>query len=161
MRYLALGLVLLASLGSLAEAQGPPLTQTLDSGTLERVRLDSGSTLRGRLVTTLEPGAQQLQLCLYPGRDCSGAADSRVRGIEMSAITRLEVSAGSRWRTGALIGGILGIAAGGLAYGLDSDTDAGSGPAGPAAVYYIRGTLGGALWGALFGAGFDAWRPPR
>jgi hypothetical protein len=110
------------------------------------------------LLAPLAPDVPHLRVCLYPGRACAGAADDRARVLEIQEIRRLEVRAGTRWRAGALIGGVLGIAAGGLAHGLASDTDSNFGPVRPAAWFLLTGALGGALWGAVFGAGFDAWR---
>ena len=157
MRLALLGTVLVCGAATPLTAQRQQVTQPVDSGTLVRIRLDSGSAVRGRLLATLQPGAQALQLCLYPGRRCSAAADARVRTIETSAIRRFEVSAGSHWGTGALIGGVLGFLAGGLVHGFASDTDAGGHPQ-SVMPFLVKGVLGGALWGALVGSGLDSWR---
>jgi hypothetical protein len=133
------------------------VTQSVDSGTLVRIQFDSGSAVRGRLMGALQPGAQWLQLCLYPGRQCSGATDARVRTLDASAIRRLEVSAGGRSGTGALIGGVLGFLAGALAHGFASDTDSGGHPQ-SVMPFLVRGVLGGALWGVIVGGSLDSWR---
>ena len=145
LRCSAVAFAMLAALGSPAQAQMPLATQPIDSGTLVRIRLDSGTAIRGRLLATFVPGTSQLQLCLYPGRACTGAADPRGHTIETRVVGRLEVAAGSRWRTGAVIGAVLGIAAGGLGHGFALDSDSHSGPVPPAARFYIAGALGGAL----------------
>jgi len=157
MRLALLSTVLICGAAAPLAAQRQLVTQPVDSGTLVRIRLDSGSAVRGRLLAALQPGAQALQLCLYPGRQCSGAADARARTLEISAIRRLDVSTGNHWVTGALIGSVLGFLAGGMAHGFASDTDSGGHPQ-SLMPFLVRGVAGGVLWGAIFGAGFDSWR---
>ena len=158
MKTLVVSLVLAAAVGLPAQAQTPLAAQPIDSGALVRIRTLSGSAVRGRLFNRLEPSSSHLQLCIYPGRSCTQPSDERVRTFATADISRIDIAAGSRWRTGALIGALLGAASGSLGHAFAEDSDAHSGPVAPEAQFLIIGALGGALWGAIFGAGFDAWR---
>ena len=158
MRTAILAVILLCCGVAPLTAQHQLVTQSVDSGTLVRIQFDSGSAVRGRLLAALQPGAQALQLCLYPGRRCSAAADARARTIETSAIRGFELSAGSHWGTGALIGGVLGFLAGGLVHGLVLDSDVGDEHPHSIVPYLARTVPAGVLVGALVGSGFDSWR---
>lgn len=152
-------LVFLAVVSSPVDAQVPLATQPLDSGVLVRARLHDGSALRGRLLTPFTPGTPSLRLCLYPGRPCSAASDDRARTIPTSGLTRLHVAAGTRVRTGAVVGALVGVLAGEFVYGLSKGLCESSGCVPPRFRTLLVGALGFGLFGAVFGTGFDAWAP--
>ena len=151
-------LVLLAAT-HVGAAQTPLLSLPIDSGRVVRFQVHGGEAQRARLLARLDPTSIRMVFCRYPGNPCTAGDSAGIRSVLTADLTRLDVVAGTRWRTGALIGALFGIAAGGVGHAFASDPDAGSGHAAPAAQYLVIGALGGALWGALFGSGFDAWRP--
>ena len=107
-------LVLLAAAmgGTEAGAQGPLLTQPLDSGTLVQAHLVGGDRVRGRLLGRVGPAGDTIALCRYPGTPCAVAALSgREIVLPRPNVTRLEVAVGSRARRGVLLGSLSGLAA--------------------------------------------------
>lgn len=140
-------------------AQTALLFLPIDSGRVVRFQLHGGDVQRGRLLAPLCPTSIRMVFCWYPGHPCTAGDSAGIGSVLTADLSRLDVVAGTRWRTGALIGALFGIPAGAVGHAFASDPDAGSGHAAPAAQYLVIGALGGALWGAIFGAGFDAWRP--
>ncbi len=88
---------------------------TIDSGKMVRMHL-AHSVVIGRLTSRFQRTDAALQYCRYPGPPCLGAEDSAaVRTMPVATVLRLEVSQGSLWGRGAIIGGVLGAVTGGFA----------------------------------------------
>ncbi len=93
-----------------------PLTPTaVDSGKMVRM-YTSTSRITGRLTARFQSTDTVLHYCRYPGPPCLGIEDSSARrALSTATLLRLEVSRGSQWRRGAIIGGVLGAATGAVA----------------------------------------------
>lgn len=141
-------------------AQDSLVHATIDSGTLVRFHPLSGPPTRGRLLQPLSPSSTIVVFCRYPALPCTNLADSTtlVR-LPVDGLERVELQTGTRWATGAWIGGAIGVTLGGLAsalgHGLCESTDCGP----PVAVEaFISGVFVG-LIGALIGSGSPTWAP--
>ncbi|MBK7596329.1 MAG: hypothetical protein IPJ11_14080 [Gemmatimonadetes bacterium] len=144
-----------------ASAQQPPLPASVDSGKM--VRMYTATTmLEGRLLAPYGMGDSALHYCRFPGRPCLGIEDSAaMRTIPVSDLRRLDVSTGSHWRRGALIGGVLGAAMGvlGTAF-LVSMCDTADCAANRDTIVILGGISCGLTFGALgalWGSAFPRW----
>jgi len=155
---------LFAGVGT-AAAQQPPLPASVDSGKM--VRMYTATTMiEGRLLAPFVRNDSSLRYCRFPGRPCLGIEDTAaMRTMPVGALRRLDVSTGSHWRRGALIGGVLGAAIGGLGTALlvglcDTAHCASHGD-----TMVILGGLSGGLTfgalGALWGSAFPRWESPH
>lgn len=108
-----LALCALAPVGLAAQDTLVPVT--IDSGKMVRMHT-SHSVVIGRLTSRFQRTDAALHYCRYPGPPCSGIEDSTaMRTMPAATVLRLEVSQGSLWGRGALIGGGLGAVTGGFA----------------------------------------------
>lgn len=132
----------------------------VDSGTLIRMYTPTGR-ITGRLTTRFEKSDATLSYCRYPGPPCVTIDDSAaVRTIPTTSLLRIEVSRGSRWRRGALIGGVLGAATGaiGTAVLLGFRDCFRCSPKTP--IIVVGALSSGLFWGglgALWGSAFPNW----
>jgi hypothetical protein len=111
--------VLALLLPGLLRAQGG-LPGPLDSGSLVRLHL-TADTIQGRLVAQGPQGASSVRYCLYPGPPCGSTLDSRIRATPVAQIIHLDVAAGSRWKRGTVLGGLIGAAVGGFFWAVGSE----------------------------------------
>jgi len=161
MRLQALVLALLCATTPVQlAAQDSLVHATIDSGTLVRMHPTSGEPFRGRLVQPLAPSSIFIRYCRYPARACTNPADSvAISQAPVASIKQLEVQQGSKWATGAMIGGIFGAILGGsigaALDGLCEGSDCGSSVAVDAAV---TGMLFGII-GGMIGNGHTNWAP--
>jgi hypothetical protein len=142
-------------------AQDTLVRTTIDSGTLIRMHPAAGASIRGRLTQPLGPSTTLVQFCRYPVPSCATGSDSSAyQRIPTASLVRVEVQQGSRWATGALIGGSIGGLLGGLlgavANGMCEDAN---GCGTPTIVYALIGAAGFGGFGALIGTGSPRWRP--
>ena len=142
-------------------AQDSLVHATIDSGTLIRMHPITGASIRGRLVQPLTPSSAFVQVCRYPAPPCTPKSDSLAfQRLPAASLARIDVQQGSRWTTGALIGGIFGGALGGLASafanGMCEDPE-GCGASTP--VYALIGAAFFGGFGALIGSGSPKWVP--
>jgi hypothetical protein len=144
-----------------ASAQQPALPSAVDSGKL--VRMHTATTmLEGRLLSRYAGTDSTLQYCRFPGRPCLGIEDSAaMRRIPVRDLQRLEVSPGSHWRRGAVIGGVFGTVAGGLStafvVALCESRSCGDNRTALIALGGISSGLTFAALGALWGSAFPRW----
>jgi len=117
-----------------------------DSGVLVRLHTASGIE-RGRLLVPFRSAAATIRFCAYPGPPCDANTPAdRLLEMRIDAIRSLEQSVGTRWREGAVIGGVIGAGLGLFAAGFAEGMDAGDDVA-------TENYLGAALLGAgFFGA---------
>ena len=144
-----------------ASAQQPPLPASVDSGKM--VRMYTATTMiEGRLLAPYGKHDSALYYCRFPGRPCLGIEDSAaMRTIPVSDLRRLDVSTGSHWRRGALIGGVLGAAMGvlGTAF-LVSMCDTADCASNRDTIVLLGGISSGLTFGALgalWGSAFPRW----
>lgn len=141
-------LAVAVALGSLLVR--PAHAQDVTAG--DRVRIDAPDVEAGVMVGTLRGvGAESLRVQLE-GRDWALEVPRRsVRGLWISDGT------GNKAVLGALIGGLLGAAAGYLLAGEDEDPTTGDGRG----LSLVFGAAGGAVAGGLAGSAFkgERWRP--
>lgn len=156
--------VLLVALCTLAPiglaAQDTLLPVAIDSGKMVRMHT-THSIVLGRLTARFQNTDAALHYCRYPGPPCLGAEDSAaVRTMPVATVLRLEVSQGSAWRRGAVIGGVLGAVTGGLAtayvLGFRECTRCESKTPIIVAGAISNGLFWGGL-GALWGSAFPRW----
>jgi|CXWL01.1.fsa_nt_gi hypothetical protein len=159
-RYLFAGLVLLG-LAPTASAQQPALPTSVDSGKM--VRMYTATTMiQGRLLAPFGRNDSALRYCRFPGRPCVGIEDSAaMRTIPVTALRRLDVSNGSHWRRGALIGGVIGAAMGvvGTAF-VVSMCDTSDCASHRNTIVMLGGISSGLTFGALgalWGSAFPRW----
>ena len=144
-----------------ASAQEPPLPAAGDSGRMVRMHTVSGM-LQGRLTAPFHATDATLSYCRYPGTPCTGLEDSTaIRTISVAALTRLELSPGSHWRRGALIGGIFGAVAGGLSTAFLVSFCESRNCASNRSAIIVLGGMSGAVtfgaFGAIWGSAFSRW----
>lgn len=129
---------------------------TIDSGKLVRMRT-TNSVAIGRLTSPYQRTDAILHYCRYPGPPCVGIEDSAaVRTMSAATLLRLEVSQGSQWRRGALIGGVLGAVTGAYVATMIPCTKCSSKSEG----VVLLGVFNGLLWGgigAVVGSAFPRW----
>ena len=131
-------------------AQKPGLQVPLDSGRLVRLHLNTGETIRGRLLESFGFASATLSLCRYPAPRCRSMEEARE--IAVSEMEAIEVRIGSRARHGAVLGGSIGAGLAALAgSGINSLCDA-PGCEVSILLFTFLGGLQGALWGLLFGS---------
>ena len=141
-------------------AQDTILPVTIDSGKMVRMQT-THSVVIGRLTARYQRPDAILHYCRYPGPPCLGAEDSAaVRTMPVATVLRLEVSQGSAWRRGAVIGGVLGAVTGGFmtAFLLSFRECTRCGSKTP---IIVAGAISnGLFWGglaALWGSAFPRW----
>lgn len=100
--------LLLLLVPGVAVAQAAPI----DSGIVVRMHRTGAATIRGRLFTSFQPGNTTVVYCRYPAAPCLNAAATE--SLALADIMHLDVAQGSHWKRGALIGGVVGAALGGL-----------------------------------------------
>ena len=97
-------------------AQNTLVRATVDSGTLIRMHPTAGSYLRGRLIRPLTPTTTEIDVCRYPAVPCDAKSDSTAyQRVPTASLARIEVQRGTRWETGAFIGGVIGGMLGAMA----------------------------------------------
>ena len=160
--------LLLAVLSALAPvglaAQESLVHATIDSGALVRMHQASGVLVQGRLVQPLSPSSTFIRFCHYPAPVCTNPSDtSAIHSISTASLTGLEVQHGNKWASGALWGGLIGVAAGGLLGALVNglcDGDSGNGDCGPSTgAYAAIGAIGFGAIGGFIGGGKPKWGP--
>jgi len=149
---------LLAASAGVGDAQAPPATQAVESGTRVRVRLVGGGQVLGRLASPLGPYSVQINVCPFPRYACADSTAAGYRILPMSSIAGVEVQVRSSGAfRGAVVGGIAGVVGGLLARHLvtrlsDSDT-----PPGYGGVLWVA--IAGAVGGAFLGPEQGRWQP--
>ncbi len=128
---------------------------TIDSGKLVRMHT-THSIVIGRLTARFLNTDAALRYCRYPGPPCLGIEDSAaMRTMPAPTVLRLDVSRGSQWPRGALIGGVLGGVGGALMTGAAcSECSFKTGD------FILLGIVNGIFWGgvgALVGSAFPRW----
>ena len=155
---------LLLGAASAASSQTAALPAAVDSGRMVRMHTATGM-VQGRLVSPFRPTDATLSYCRYPGPPCVGRDDSlAVRIISVSALTRLELSPGSHWRRGAIIGGAVGAVLGGLAMSFALGMCERDCPTQKAPLIILGGIVNAVAFGgvgALWGSAFSRWESTR
>ncbi len=132
----------------------------IDSGRLVRIHTDNG-IITGRLTARFGISDPVLQYCRYPGPPCTSPHDTiAIRTTSSTMVRHLEISHGSRWRSGAIKGGVIGtvsmLVIGHSLRNLNCD---GCGLISSSEI--VRGSLAAgaiyAAFGALIGSAFPAW----
>ena len=108
MRRLALLVLLVAAGARPLDAQVPASMPPVDSGLVIRAWLDSGQ-MRGRLLMPMRATDDSVRYCALPGRPCRGDATDVTGWLHLASIRHLDVQAGTRWKKGAVWGGVLGL----------------------------------------------------
>jgi hypothetical protein len=140
-----------------ALAQGSPVTQPLDSGTVVRLMWQKEPARVGRLLAPLQPASDSVVYCRYPGPPCSSSPSSG-REVRLTAeLTRVEISHGSRAGRGALIGAGIGVAVLGLGRIAFADQDSPAPATGQRVAGAITFVALSAGVGALIGRGSRQW----
>ena len=93
-----------------ASAQGAPVTQPLDSGSVVRLLWQQEPARVGKLLAPLQPASDSVAYCRYPGPPCSSISTSGMEIRPTADLTRVETSHGSRAGRGTLIGAGVGVA---------------------------------------------------
>lgn len=149
-------LILSLVLPSQVLAQSPI---TVDSGKVVRMSLPD-DTVEGRLIAPASSSIALISYCRYPGPPCHTLLDAGIDSVETSRVVHLDVANGSNWERGALIGGAIGAAIGGIglsfAHGGFCELPECEGDAVWAAIGI---TIAGAAVGAVFGATSLTWEP--
>ncbi len=155
-----IGLAVLCLCGTPLAAQRPVISTTVDSGTIVRAHL-ADDEVTGRVLRGFWPISDSLVLCRYPGNPCT-ATDSLGRvAIASARLVRLDRRVGTRAGRGAMIGGAIGVALGGmLATFYDANCES-SDCRRTGTVTFALLTLVGAVLGAGFGSGTVLWTPVR
>ncbi len=141
-------------------AQDTLLPVAVDSGKMVRMHL-AHSVVIGRLTTRFQRSDAELHYCRYPGPPCLGIEDSAaVRTVPAANLLRIEVSQGSLWHRGAVIGGVLGAVTGGFAtaFLLSFRECIKCDPETP--IIVVGAISNGLFWGglgALWGSAFPRW----
>ncbi len=151
-------LFLLGMAPAMASAQMPTGMAPIDSGRVVRAWVGDVA-VRGRLLAPLDPAADSVRYCRYPGPPCGSApVPAQVAWLSPGTVTHLEVATGTRAVRGAWIGGItqmlMTMAAVSLADGFDECRSCNR----STTEYLFAGLVGGAIGagiGALIGSGFD------
>ena len=160
----ALAILTFAVLGAAAPAhlaaQRPLARATVDSGTLIRMYPTTGPYLRGRLIRPLTPTTPVIDVCRYPAVPCDARSDSSAyQQVPTASLTRIEVQRGTRWETGAFIGGViggmLGAMAGAFANSMCDTSDGCTSIMGAA----LLGVTTVGAFGALIGSSQPDWAP--
>lgn len=145
------------------QGQAPVTGSPVDSGKAVRMHTATG-IITGRLTARFHQTDDTLRYCRYPGPPCLGTEDSvAMRTIAAATLQRLEVSPGSHWRRGAVIGGVFGAIMGGVStaflISFCEGSECGSKRSRDLAV--VLGGLSGGLTfgalGALWGSAFPRW----
>ena len=156
MQFVHATLLLSAVAGPLRAQQLPLLTVPLDSGRLIQAHVRAGGRVQGRLLRPFAPDGSALLVCRYPAPPCR--TFDRAVAVPAVSVARLEVRTGSRWRHGALIGGLIGVGVGLITErifgGLCDAPDCPS-----AAGLAITGGVTFGAFGALFGSQAVVWGP--
>ncbi len=141
-------------------AQGKLVRASVDSGTLIRMYPTTGPYLRGRLIHPLTSTTAVIEVCRYPAVPCDAKSDSSAyQQVPTASLSRVEVQRGTRWRTGAFIGGVVGAMLGMISAGLaNSMCEEADGCASTMGAALIGATAAGAF-GALIGSSQPAWSP--
>lgn len=158
MRSLTLAAIL-CGLAAPLTAQTPTLPAAVDSGRVVRLHTPTG-TLVGRLTSPFRNTDPAVLFCRYPGPPCQSASDTTgMRSIDTASLLRLEVASGTKWRSGAVLGGVAGALLGWLAGELENGFCEGT--CNSRSKTMARNTLTGVLvigaLGALWGTGFPRW----
>ncbi len=138
------------------------LTPTaVDSGKMVRM-YTSTSRITGRLTARFQGTDTVLHYCRYPGPPCLGVEDSSaIRALSAATLLRLEVSRGSQWRRGAIIGGVLGAATGAIVTSFLLSFRECYPRCSPKTPIVVAGAISnGLFWGglgALWGSAFPKW----
>ena len=163
-----LKVLILALAGALAPiglaAQDSLVHATIDSGTLVRMRPATGAAFQGRLVQPLTPSSPVILFCRLPARACADPSDtSAIQRVTTASLIGLEVQRGTRWASGALWGGLIGIAAGKLVselVGTLCPGEAGNRDCGPSSAGYTAiGAVTFGVIGGIIGSGKPKWSP--
>jgi hypothetical protein len=129
---------------------------TIDSGKLVRMHT-THSIVIGRLTSRYQRTDAILHYCRYPGPPCLSIEDSAaMRTIPAATLLRFEVSQGSQWPRGALIGGVLGAVTGAYVATEIPCTKCSSKAEGVVLVGVFNGLLWGGI-GAVIGSAFPRW----
>ena len=110
---------LVLSSGMVHGAEGQAVHTLPDSGTLVRLHTANGIA-RGRMLAPFRSDAATVRFCAYPGPPCDANTPAdRLLEMRTDAIRSLELSVGTRWRKGAVIGGLIGAGLGVRALGCE------------------------------------------
>jgi hypothetical protein len=139
-----------------AQVQPPPSSRLADSGTVLRFHLADGRTQAGRLLAPLDAGVALVEYCRFPAPPCVPGNARHVRR-PLADILAMDAYRGTRVRTGALVGGGVGVALGVAAIlGSRNSEEPGVGPIYAAfSVVLLTGL------GALIGVAIPIWQPVR
>jgi hypothetical protein len=149
--------LILGFAGRAASAQGVPVTQPLDSGSVVRLMWHREPPRVGKLLAPLQSASDSVAYCRYPGPACSSTSTSGMEIRPTADLTRVEISHGSRAGRGALIGAGVGVAVLGLGRLAFADQDSPApwtGERVAGAITFVGISTG---VGALIGRGSTRW----
>ena len=138
------------------EPPTPPISVTLDSGTVARLTWHDDGRQQVQLVTALVPASDSIRYCRYPSSACGAGSVNPVQARPVTALERIEIRHGNHVRRGALWGAAVGVFL--TAYGLSwmGDAESHVSPASQVGVSALM--LGGSIGvGALLGSGGHDW----
>lgn len=149
--------IILGLVGRGASAQGAPVTQPLDSGSVVRLMWQKEPARVGKLVAPLRADSDSVAYCRYPGPACSSSSTSGKEIRPTADLTRVEISHGSQAGRGALIGAGVGMAVLGVGRIAFADQDSPAPVTGERVAGAITFVALSAGVGALIGRGSARW----
>ena len=151
-------LSLTACLAAAAEAQGPPLTAALDSGTIARLTWRADGREQVQLLRRLDATSDSVRYCRAPSSGCGPGSVNPVRTRATTALDRVEVRHGNHVRRGALWGAALGAIIGAFGVAIQGISDSPVSTGRHVAAFTIPFAFSTGF-GALIGTGGHDWKP--
>ncbi len=141
-------------------AQQPPALPQLDSGTVVRLQLRSGNSVKGKLLAPFAAESARFRYCTYPAPPCQVGSD-RYREQPAANVASWQVRRGTRAVPGLVVGGVLGVWLGFEAVDFAESVGESKLSSGERRRTIAVSTLAIGALGYLIGAGLDKWASPR
>jgi hypothetical protein len=143
--------------GGPAAAQGPVIAVRLDSGAVVRLTWAGRGAVRATLLAPVGPRTDTVVYCRYPSPRCGGTSVNPVRSEPAAGLERIEVRRRGRVGRRALVGGGVGVLAGGLVLGMAESLGERRLSAGRQVVLMGVSMVSVSAIGALLDLGSDRW----
>ena len=137
-------------------AQQPAMPTRLDSGTVVRLQLRSGGTVKAKLLAAFTPESTRFRYCTYPAPPCIIGGE-RYREQATADVVSWQQRQGTRAVPGLIIGGVLGVWLGFQAIDFAESVGESKLSAGEKRRTIVISTAAIGALGYLIGAGLDKW----